>query len=148
LQLDGAGDAVVTPFVLDLSAESFSVFAWVKGGAPGQVILSREGGANWLMAAASGGALMTELRSTGRFGGALRSEVLITDGAWHRVGLTWDGSNRILYVDDIEVRKDTQASLPSSIGRVYIGAGSKLAAGSFWSGLIDDVRIYDRAIEP
>jgi len=148
LQFDGAGDVVITPFILDLSAESFSVFAWVKGGAPGQVIHSREGGANWLMANASGGSLMTELRCTGRFGGALRSEALITDDAWHRVGLTWDGSNRILYVDDMEVRKDTQASLPSSVGRVYIGAGSKLSPGSFWSGLIDDVRIYDRAVEP
>jgi hypothetical protein len=41
-----------------------------------------------------------------------------------------------------------QAGLPRSIGNLYIGAGSKLAAGSFWSGLIDDVRIYDRAVNP
>jgi len=78
---------------------------------------------------------MTELRSESRFGRALRSQAPITDGDWHRVGLMWDGSNRILYVDDIEVAKDTQVSLPSSAGDLHIGAGSKLAAGSFWSGL-------------
>jgi len=29
---------------------------------------------------------------------------------------------------------------------MYIGAAKNLYAGSFWSGLIDDVRIYDVAL--
>jgi hypothetical protein len=29
-----------------------------------------------------------------------------------------------------------------------IGAGNNLEAGSLWSGMIDDVRIYDRVVEP
>ena len=33
-------------------------------------------------------------------------------------------------------------------GGLYLGAGSKLDAGSFWSGLIDDVRIYSRVVKP
>jgi hypothetical protein len=28
------------------------------------------------------------------------------------------------------------------------GAGKNLEAGSFWSGLIDDIKIYDRAVTP
>jgi hypothetical protein len=64
------------------------------------------------------------------------------------VGLTWDGSNRILYVDDLEVAKDTQAQLGGSSEGLYIGAGKNLESGSFFSGLIDDVRIYDRAVTP
>jgi hypothetical protein len=62
----------------------------------------------------------------------------------------WDGTNRKLYVDGVEVAKDTdtQANLASSDGGLYIGAGKALEAGSFWSGLIDDVRIYDRAVTP
>jgi hypothetical protein len=66
---------------------------------------------------------------------------VITDGTWHRIGFVWDGSKRTLYVDDVEVGSDTQSSLAAS-------AGSTLAPGSFWSGLIDDVRIYNRAITP
>jgi hypothetical protein len=31
---------------------------------------------------------------------------------------------------------------------LYIGAGASLTPGTFWSGLIDDVRIYDRAVKP
>ncbi len=52
--------------------------------------------------------------------------------------------NRVLYVDDMEVARDTRGALQGSQGGLYIGAGKDLEFGSFWSGLIDDVRIYDR----
>jgi len=148
LQLDGVDDCVTTEFLRDPSEGAFSVFAWVKGGAPGQVIVSQVNGANWLMAGASDGALVTELKGSARTGKALKSAVSVTDGAWHRVGLVWDGSNRILYVDGAEVAKDTQSNLAASTGGLYIGGGSSLALGTFWSGLIDDVRIYDRVVTP
>ena len=69
-------------------------------------------------------------------------------GAWHRIGLVWDGSNRILYADDIEVASDAQAGLTGTYKGLYLGAGSTLAPASFWSGLIDEVRIYNRAVKP
>jgi hypothetical protein len=73
---------------------------------------------------------------------------VITDGNWHRVGFVWDGSQRILYVDDVEVAIDTQSGLESSEGGLHIGAGNIPDAGSFFSGPIDDVRIYNRAVTP
>jgi hypothetical protein len=146
--LDGVAAYVRTPFVCDPAQGAFSVFAWVKDGAPGQLILSQVAGANWLMAGASDGALVTELKSSGRTGKALKSSVRVTDGVWHRVGFVWDGTDRILYVDDVEVAKDTQANLANSTGGLCIGAGSTMSPASFWKGLIDDVRIYDRAVKP
>jgi len=91
---------------------------------------------------------MTELQVTGRDAAALMSNFVITDGIWHRIGLVWDGSNRMLYVDDVEAAKDTQPGLGSANGGLQFGAGKNLEAGSFFSGLIDDVRIYNRAITP
>jgi hypothetical protein len=148
IELDGVDDYIHTAFFVDPSERSFSVFAWVKGGVPGQVILSQADGADWLVASAPDGVLATELKSAARTGKILQSAINVADGAWHRVGLVWDGSNRILYVDDIEVAKDTQVHLPSSTGGLYIGAGKGLEPGRFWSGLIDDVRLYDRAVKP
>jgi len=150
LEFDGDGDYVSTPFIRDPSAGAFSVFAWVKGGGSEQAIISQAqaGGVNWLAAGTSQGKLMTELKAAGRFGTPLFSEAVIIDGQWHRVGLTWDGSTRTLYVDGTEVAKGTQASLAGSTGGLNIGAGKNLDPGSFWSGLIDDVRIYDRAVTP
>jgi hypothetical protein len=92
--------------------------------------------------------LATELKEFGRSGKPLASGAVITDGTWHRVGLVRDGANRILYVDDVEVARDTQTTLVGAYTGLHIGAGSTLAPGTFWSGLIDDVRIYDRAVTP
>ena len=91
---------------------------------------------------------MTELKAAGRFGTLLFSEAVIIDGQWHRVGLTWDGSTRTLFVDNVEVAKGTQGTLVGSTGSLQIGAGKNLESGSLWSGLIDDVKIYDRAMVP
>jgi len=137
---------VTTGFACNPGAGSFSVFVWVKGGAPGQVVLSQDKGANWLLAAAPTGVLTTELKSSR--GGSLVSPAVITDGSWHRAGFVRDGADRILYVDDVEVARDAVTALAGSTGGLYIGAGANLAAGSFWSGLIDDVRIYNRAARP
>jgi len=152
LQFDGVDDVVGTPFVLNPSEGPFSVFAWIRGGAPGQVILSQAGGESWLAADSAQGALETYLRQpkAGRSSGGapLVSQVVIVGDEWQRVGVTWDGSSRVLYVDDVEVARDTQTSLGGSTGGLNLGAGGVLAPGSFWSGLIDDVRLYNRVLQP
>lgn len=148
LQLDGVDDCVATDFVCDPSAGCFSLFAWVRGGAPGQVIVSQDKGANWLTVTASEGSLTTEISGGGRTGKPLLSAGILTDDAWHRVGFVWNGSNRILYIDDVEVARDSQSSLAACRGGLHIGAGNSLSAGTFWSGLIDDVRIYRRPVQP
>jgi len=148
IQLDGLNDAITTPFVLDPSQGSFSIFLWVKDGAPGQTILAQANGERWLLADPSTGALATSLKQTGRNGRDLISAAVVTDGQWHHVGLTWDGSVRTLYVDDLEVAGDTQGSLGGATSGLQIGSGPKAEVGSFWSGLIDDVRIYTRALRP
>ncbi len=55
---------------------------------------------------------------------------------------------RVLYVDEVEVTRDTQTGLKASSGNLLIGVGKTMAPTSFWSGLIDDIRIYNRAVEP
>ena len=91
---------------------------------------------------------MTELKATGRGAAALLSQIIITDGNWHQIGLVWDGSNRTLYVDDVAVAEDAQTNLKGSANGLYIGTGKDMEPGTFFSGLIDDVRIYNRAIIP
>jgi hypothetical protein len=145
--LDGLDDSIVTDPIPNLVERPFSVFAWVISGAPAQVVLSQIGIANWLLADPDEGNLMTELKSHGRTGKPLLSQTNITDGEWHRIGLVWDGLNRTLYVDDVAIAQDTQPSLEGSNNGLYIGCGKGLESGTFWSGLIDDVRIYNQALD-
>jgi hypothetical protein len=139
---------VVADRILDPANKPFSVRAWIQGGAPGQVLISQ--GENWLMADAREGMLTTELAPpAGRIAvPPLVSEVVITDGLWHRVAFVWDGSSRRLYVDDVLAAEDAQSRLAGCSGGLHIGAGKGVDPATYWSGLIDDVRIYNRAVKP
>jgi hypothetical protein len=148
LELDGVDDCVMVTFQSALYQRAMSVLAWVKGGRPGQVIFSQQGYANWLAAEKSTGELMTDVRAATRSGCPLCSKAIITDGQWHRVALVWDGGIRTLYVDGVPVAADVQDSPKNPYADLAIGAGKDLAPGTFWSGLIDEVRIYSRVVKP
>jgi len=79
---------------------------------------------------------------------ALVSESIITDSAWHHIGLVWDKSYRYLYVDGVEVARDVVSinyPMPCD-GGLYLGASKTLDADTFFSGLIDDVSVYNKAL--
>jgi len=152
LALDGEDDYLRTPFILNPASRTFCVFAWIKGGAPGQTIISQKDvggdqGNTWLMADASYGRLMTRLMHPPF--SPLISQSVITDNQWHHVGLMYDfiALHRYLYVDGIEVAKDGDfVGGKGSEGGLIMGADKTLNAASFFSGLIDDVRIYNNVL--
>lgn len=146
--LDGVDDYVITNPIPDIATGSFSAICWIKGGAPCQVVLSQMVVANWLCTDLSDGTLVTELKSTGMDSSSLDSETIITDGDWHRIGIVWDGLYRRLYVDGVMVAEDTQDDLEGSENGLYIGAGKMVQPETYWSGLIDDIRIYNRVVHP
>ena len=79
----------------------------------------------------------------------LISDMVITDNEWHHIGMVWYASYRALYVDGASVAEDANALAPmlkSADGGLYIGANKTLDAGTFFSGMIDDVRIYNQAL--
>jgi hypothetical protein len=146
LELDGIDDCIITGFGPNPAEGPFSIFTWVKGGAPGQAIISQPAGTDWLALDAEG-KLMTELKGPGGLADPLLFGTVITNGQWHPIGLVWDGSRRTLCVDGVVAAEDTQTGLEGTAGGLYIGVG-KTYAGTFFSGLIDDVRIYNRAVSP
>jgi len=147
LLFDGVDDFISAPMPLNPADGPFSVFVWINGGAPGQVIAAQQTVSNWISLDAEGN-LMTDINCVGSSAAPLVSEAVMTDGQWHRVGLVWDGSSRRLIVDDIVVAEDMQTTLESSDRGLYIGVGKEFSADSFFSGLIDDIRIYNRATHP
>jgi hypothetical protein len=157
LEFDGVDDFVATDLILDPEDGPFSLFVWIKGGAAGQVIVSQADarvgrfdrpGCSWLAIDPVLGTLTTDLGSPEFI--SLASEVVITDGPWHRVGLVWDMSSdtTVLYVDDVEIAAGVHPTLPRTYGGLQIGAGRSLEPGTLLTGLIDDVRIYNRAVKP
>ena len=65
------------------------------------------------------------------------------------IGLVYDfeALHRYLYVNGAEAAKDVDAvGGVRSNGGLYFGADKTLEPASFFSGLIDDVRIYDEVL--
>ncbi len=150
LELNGTDSYVKTGFVLNPIDGPFSVFIWTKGGQPGQSLIYQVPGREWIGIDPVTGGLRTKLTDGGRSTPALISNVVFTDDQWHQVLLIWDGSLRHLYIDKVEVAVDSTPlkSLTNSEGGLYFGAAASLAASSFWTGLIDDIRIYNKVLLP
>ena len=148
--LDGVNDYAEAPFVVDPAAGPLSAFAWIKGGNPREVILAQSNGTGtgreWLQIDTTNGTLLTRLTDGGSI---LTSQTVVTDGAWHHVGVVWDGSRRTLYVDGEIVAQDAEplaVNLQACDGGMTVGTGKLLVSDTCWEGWIDDVRIYGRAL--
>ncbi len=155
LQFDGIDDYIETDLVLNPAEGAFSVFAWIRGGAPGQIIISQTDGTGtgqiWLGADPSEGRLMTGLAPVVGRSPSLVSDFVITDGQWHHVGIVVTAHQymrfRHLYIDGANVVTEyVPVELPPSDGGLHIGADKNPDEGSFFAGLIDDIRIYNGAL--
>lgn len=70
----------------------------------------------------------------------------INDGNWHHVAMVYDGSHKIFYVDGVSVSSTVATGSPTTnTAAVTVGA-DVTHSNAFWTGFIDSVRIYTRAL--
>ncbi|UCE48530.1 MAG: LamG domain-containing protein, partial [Phycisphaerales bacterium] len=70
----------------------------------------------------------------------------VNDENWHHIAGVYDGSKLIMYQDGRDVdTKSLTGRINSNWSRVLIGENGQ-APNRFWNGLIDEVRIYSRAL--
>jgi PKD repeat protein len=64
---------------------------------------------------------------------------------WSHLAGTYNGTNLQFYVNGVQVASRAQAgAIATSTGALSIGGDS--TSGQFWTGMIDEVRIYNRAL--
>ena len=167
VELDGAGAAVEDPNGGDYinGLEAFTISVWVKSASAGHdrgIIFGKDpaGGddvfglrydaASW---ATPGGTNLVKGSLTTTGGSQAyegKSDVQTTE--WQHLVFTWkSGEQFTLYIDgeldDDPIHNDdaTDGKI-SGATKLIIGKGAKDNNGTSWPGLIDDVRIYDRAL--
>ena len=79
--------------------------------------------------------------------GSWTSTLRITQGQWHHVAVTYDGSTLRFYVDGQEDPAQPFVALTFGIGeeRFVLGAGLPVT-DEYFLGALDDVRAFDRAL--
>ncbi|UCG56029.1 MAG: LamG domain-containing protein [Phycisphaerales bacterium] len=82
----------------------------------------------------------------GPTGGNLDAATIVTDNTWRHVAVVYDGSDKIVYIDGVEdARAASTGQINASTYNLYIGENSQ-QTGRQLRGLVDDVRIYSRAL--
>ncbi len=145
LYFDGS-DEVIIPSDSSLNpTTAITVMAWINAddwdgnrrilqkGVDDQYRLIEEGNLEFSLAGISGADIETPLPTT---------------GTWHHIAGTYDGSTIRLYVDGVE-KASGSASGPIQTSSTPLYIGNKpfsSYSGDFFKGIIDEVRIYNRAL--
>lgn len=145
---DGINDNVSRNHVAAFNVSRLSVEAWIQTSAAAyQVIGARDdAGANesWQLRTTPGGFLELVLWFGG-VAGVYTSAVAINDGRPHHVVGTYDGVQVVLYVDSYRVLKTAETRSVNS-ATVILTFGINSAGGSPFTGTIDEVAYYGRAL--
>jgi hypothetical protein len=159
LRLDGSDDFVTMTDFAD-NMPTISAMAWVKisGGSSNMIISkSRSGFGTWSISYSNTSRTYSCRIFTTDDNRTANSETFSAashpgiDGKWHHVMCIYDGANISIYVDGAP--SGTPGALTGSLNNTSypfcIGTDSNATtcvAGSSLNGLIDDVRIYNRAL--
>jgi len=148
ISLDGDGDYVDCGLAPEFDITDFITFTyWIKVvefDKEWNTVLSR-GDDSWRSSRASLNNFM-EAAVGGTTGNYTYGVTPVDDGQWHHVGWVYDGTMNYLYVDgEVDATEASTGQITVSSYPLYIGDNSQ-ATGRFWTGLIDDVQIYNRAL--
>lgn len=163
LVFNGASDHIKLNKVISVPMSQFSVAAWIKlpTSAVGYgSIISFNNSSCFQLSVTSpsaGGSnyIQFETVPTGNSPDPYFSHPKkINDGKWHFVVATYNGGERVIYVDGIPQRSGTNTSLTVGNGPVYgmIGAKStatsfgEAAAGYFYTGRMAQVALWESAV--
>ena len=149
IYFDGAVDYVDMEDALDLNTTNFTVSAWIK----------RDTGTTNASIVSKRNATYTEgydlrINNSGYFevawnGGTvlLTSSVVIPENEWHQVSVIYNSGTATLYIDG--VADTTASSLAAPVVTTqsfYIAAAGKSAPTAHFAGNIDEVRVWDTAL--
>ncbi len=71
------------------------------------------------------------------------TSITFNANTWHMATFTWNGASSTLYLDGQQINQNTVSPQSGTGAAVYIG---EYPTGEQFAGMIDDVRIYNRAL--
>jgi hypothetical protein len=150
LSFDGINDIVnvADSTSLDLTA-GMTLEAWVRPNATGwRTVLLKErpsGLAYALYGSTDNNRPSTEARTSVTF--ESRGPAALPAATWSHLAATYDGATLRLYVNGVQVSSVPRSGVSSlEVGTGALRIGGNTVWGEYFGGLIDEVRIYNRAL--
>ncbi len=158
LRFEGMDDYVDLPIGSLISTLTSSTFAtWVNftntGGGWQRIFDFGSGTTSYLFLTprqSTDGAMRFAITTAGSAGESTLTAPATLPTGWHHVAVVIDGPTRVvqLYLDGSGVASGPTATLPSALGKPtqnWLGR-SQYAADAYFSGILDEFRIYSRAL--
>lgn len=148
LAFDGSNDYLTVPYaaggpVAALATQSWGLFFWIKGGSGGAYETIFGTGANTRMHRnASGTGVYFQM--AGLSTGLVTTSHAVFDGAWHRVGLTYDGASRVIYNDGDAADTTAATGSPTGDGTADLTFGKDIGGNPYFLGVLTGVTIFNR----
>jgi len=148
LQFDGANDYIDcnNPAALDIR-DQITLACWIKAPAftrAWQALVTKGDDSYKLCRAVMGDSVYLGLDGTSV--GGFESAAQVADNEWHHIAGVYDGSEATLYVDGVlDTGVPATGQINSSSHKLLIGENAQ-ARGRYFKGLMDEVRIYNVAL--
>ncbi|MEM6451125.1 MAG: NF038122 family metalloprotease [Cyanobacteria bacterium P01_D01_bin.105] len=157
LDFDGTNDRVMVADSAELDiTETLTLATWVNADAFSSwagLIIKGTSNISYALEISSNGRLIFDANyaPSRSLQGAVGSETFysnesLTVGQWQHVVVTYDGSNVQFYIDG-QLDSSHQASIRFGTSNEALVIGGDLAGGSHFNGALDEVKIYDRALD-
>ncbi|WP_406282660.1 LamG-like jellyroll fold domain-containing protein [Embleya sp. NBC_00896] len=153
LSFNGTSSMVTVPHSSTLTLTTgMTLEAWVKpttvSGWRTILLKERGGGLSYALYANGTSAPNTSINTTGTNNDTYADGTSpLATGAWSHVAATYDGTTLRLYVNGVQVHATAHTGpIVDTTGTLRIGGNT--VWGEYFTGLIDDVRIYNRPLTP
>ncbi|MGB5725661.1 MAG: LamG-like jellyroll fold domain-containing protein [Thiogranum sp.] len=149
LSFDGNNDYINVPHDDTLSLTTFSISAWIQPTALSgwQIVVSKSNSTSWnYYLGTSGSEIALGFNNSGSWTEFITSGAGLSTGQWYHLAGTFDdatGEGKVYLNGALIHTGTTTASPPATSDAVTIG---KSAAGEYWSGRLDDIRLFDRRL--
>jgi hypothetical protein len=143
--------------MLDLPGSAFTLAGWIRlesaGGNGEARIISKASGTNanqhvWMLATVTSGGIKPQLRLRTATGNTttLTGTTNLAVGVWTHVAATYDGSHMRLFVNGVQTGAVARTGTILQAPTTPVAVGDQPQGGRAFHGLIDEFRIYTRAL--
>ncbi len=149
LRFDGVNDWVTVNDHTLLDITRMTLSAWVRPSVntPWTTVIMKEtpGGLGYALYANDDASRPAGYVQIGGVDRPVTGTAAVSTAAWTHLAVTYDGANMRMYVNGALVRTVAQTGTPVASAEP-LRIGGNASWGEYFTGLIDDVRIYNRAL--